>query len=213
MKRAGMNFSDLYPHTQIVEYSPNGIMLAICFNTKILVMESLSSQILHNWSFGDTITQIQWSPDSSMILVALGKSGIAHVKNVSDDDWNCRIDEGTAGLSGIRWAPDSRHVMTISNFQLRLTIWSLTDKSSSYIKNPKFSGDRGLAFSPNREYMALAERRDSKDYIGIYLCKDWKMIKQFQVDTSDLADFIWTKDDYIIVWDSCVEVILLRKIV
>jgi dipeptidyl aminopeptidase/acylaminoacyl peptidase len=168
--------------------------------------------VLHDWSFSDTVTQIQWSPDSSMILAALGKSGIAHVKNVSDDDWNCRIDEGTAGLSGIRWVPDSRHVITVSNFQLRLTIWSLTNKSSFYIKNPKFSGDRSLAFSPDKKYMALAERRDSNDYIGIYSCKEWKMVKQFQVETTDLADFIWTKDDHLIVWNSCVEVIVYLKL-
>eukprot|EP00826_Nyctotherus_ovalis_P017551 TRINITY_DN15172_c0_g2_i3.p2 TRINITY_DN15172_c0_g2~~TRINITY_DN15172_c0_g2_i3.p2 ORF type:complete len:208 (+),score=9.43 TRINITY_DN15172_c0_g2_i3:172-795(+) len=201
-----MNFSDLYEHSNIARYSPDGAMLAVCISTKILVLESSYSQVLHNWSFPDTVTQIEWSPDSSMILAALGKSGLAFVKSISDDDWNCRVDEGTAGLSGVRWAPDSRHVMTVSEFQLRLTIWSLVNKTSFYVKNPKFSGDRGIAFSPNKKYMALAERRDSKDYIGVYSCKDWAMVKHFQADTFDLADLIWTKDNYIIAWDSCTQV-------
>ena len=183
-----MNFSNLYEHTDIIKYSPDGVLIAVCMNTKVLIIEGASSQVLHTWSFPDTITQLEWSPDSMLVVVAHGKSGLVYVKSVADDDWNCRIDEGTAGLSGIRWAPDSRHVMTISDFQLRLTIWSLIDKSSSFIRNPKFSGDKGLTFSYNKQFMALVERKDSKDYIGIYSCKNWQMIQLFQVDTLDLAD-------------------------
>ena len=206
-----MNFSDLYEHSGIIEYSPNGNMLAICKNTKVLIIETTSYQTLHEWAFSDTVSQIEWSPDSTLLLVALKKSGLAFVKSLSDDDWNCRIDEGVAGLAGIKWAPDSRQIMTISDFQLRLTVWSLTDKSSSFIKNPKFAGDKGLSFSSDGKFMALAERRDGKDYVGIYYCGDWTLVHHFQTDTFDLTDIAWSKDNTsIIVWDSCVEVLIFH---
>ncbi len=207
-----MNFSDLYEHSGIVEYAPSGNMLAICRNTKLVILETTTLQTLHEWSFGDTITQIAWSPDSALMLVALRKSGVAYVKNLTDNDWNCKIDEGIAGLAGVRWVPDSRQVITVSDFQLRLTVWSLVDKSTSYIRNPKFAGDRGLCFSSDGKFMALAERRDGKDYVGIYYCGDWTLMQHFQVETFDLVDIAWSKDNTsIVVWDSCVEVRPLRE--
>eukprot|EP00826_Nyctotherus_ovalis_P041721 TRINITY_DN4243_c0_g4_i4.p1 TRINITY_DN4243_c0_g4~~TRINITY_DN4243_c0_g4_i4.p1 ORF type:complete len:222 (+),score=33.97 TRINITY_DN4243_c0_g4_i4:163-828(+) len=204
-----MNFSDLFEHSNIADYSPNGAMLAVCKGVKILIVESFSYQPLHEWTFPDTVSQLEWSPDSSMLLVALKKSAVAFAKSVVDEEWTCRIDEGTAGLTGIKWVPDSRQVMTVSDFQLRLTVWSLVDKSAAYIKNPKFCADKGLSFSSDGKFMALAERRDSKDYVGIYFCGDWTLVQHFQVDTFDLADIAWSKDNTaIIVWDSCVEVMV-----
>ncbi len=58
----------------------------------------------------------------------------------------------------------------------------------SYIKNHKyvdkcinfpmiiFNQKLGISFSSNGKFMALAERRDAKDYIGIYYCNDWKLV-------------------------------------
>jgi len=53
---------------------------------------------------------------------------MAFVKSVNDPVWQAKIDEGLAGLANCFWAPTSRHVLTISQFNLRLTIWSLVDK-------------------------------------------------------------------------------------
>ena len=46
---------------------------------------------------------------------------------------------------------------------LQMTLWSLVSKTISYIKYPKLA-QGGLDFSKNGKYMALVERRDSKDY-------------------------------------------------
>jgi hypothetical protein len=75
-----------------------------------------------------------------------------------------------------------------------------------YIKNPKFH-DKGLSFSSDGKFMALAERREAKDFVGIYYCGDWKLVNHFFVDTLDLANLCWSKDDTsIIVWDNVCEV-------
>eukprot|EP01017_Pseudomicrothorax_dubius_P017187 TRINITY_DN1948_c0_g1_i3.p1 TRINITY_DN1948_c0_g1~~TRINITY_DN1948_c0_g1_i3.p1 ORF type:complete len:296 (+),score=47.60 TRINITY_DN1948_c0_g1_i3:667-1554(+) len=58
--------------------------------------------------------------------------------------------------------------------------------------------------------MALAERKEAKDYIGIYYCGDWKLINYFFSDTYDLADIKWSPDDTVIVaWDTFLEYKLL----
>ena len=98
---------------------------------------------------------LEWSPDGSLLLIEVKKRQCAFVKSLHDADFHCKIDEGLAGLSSARWGPNSASVLTVSDFKVRLTVWSLADKSVTYIRAPKHA-DRGLAF--NSRTMALAER-------------------------------------------------------
>lgn len=36
-------------------------------------------------------------------------------------DWGAMIDEGLAGLTGCLWAPDGRHILTFTDFHVRLS--------------------------------------------------------------------------------------------
>lgn len=128
--------------------------------------------------------------------------------SISDFKWNCKIDEGAAGVSFARFSPDGRHILTCADFQLRITIWSLTNKSGhvAYIKYPKYS-NKGLDFTRDGKYMALAERRDCKDYISIITTDTWELVKNFAVDTKQLADIKWSPDGRVLaVWDSLLDV-------
>ena len=112
----------------------------------------------------DTIQRIEWAPDSCYVLCALckpkaivqvcfttstcGMACLAYSKqvwSVSDTSWSCKIDEGVAGLSYARWTPDSRHVITVSDFCVRLTVWSLINRSRTFIKFPKLAS-QGCSF-------------------------------------------------------------------
>lgn len=61
-------------------------------------------------------------------------------------------------------------------FQLRLTVWSLISKTVYYIRLPK-EASPGLQFSFDGEYLAVAERKDCKDYISIFETKSWTRVK------------------------------------
>ena len=81
---------------------------------------------------------------------------MVQVWSVSQPEWHCKVDEGPVGLAFARWAPDGRHVLAAADFQLRITIWSLLDRSVCYIRFPKFAKE-GLAFSPDgRSLLPLA---------------------------------------------------------
>ena len=66
---------------------------------------------------------------------------------------------------------------------------------------------KGLAFTGNKKFAAIAERKDAKDVIGIYYAgNDWKMVSQIEVDTYDLQDVKWVGgDSSILAWDSPLE--------
>lgn len=53
--------------------------------------------------------------------------------------------------------------------------------------------------------MALAERRDAKEYIGVYDTQSWSLLSHLPIDTFDLADCEWSPNNfYIAVWDNCI---------
>lgn len=103
------------------------------------------------------------------------------------------------------WAPDSRHLLTMADFSLQISLWSLVSKSISFIKYPKLP-QSGLDFTRSGSYMALAERRDCKDMISIFDCSSWQLVQHFAVDTTDLAGIAWSPDGRVLaVWDSVLD--------
>lgn len=154
---------------------------------------------MHQYSFIDIVTQVEWSPDGSLILVSIGKRSLVHVKSLTEEDWQCKIDEGIAGLAYARWGPNNNFIVTISDFKVRLNVWGLADKSVQFIKNPKHDDKRGLAYSPNKKLMALAERSadgQAKDVIGLYEVAGtkWACLHHFNPDTFDLEDLKFSGD-------------------
>ena len=74
---------------------------------------------------------------------------------------SCKIEEGSSGLKSAIWTPDSLHVLTRADFDVRLTVWSLTSKAVAYIKHTSKAGQDGIAFS--REWKMMLERYGYKE--------------------------------------------------
>ncbi len=91
-------------------------------------------------------------------------------------------------MVGQIWAPDSRQIITFSDLQLRATIWSLVEqKAVAQIRGPKLVPPKGISYTKNKKFMALAERRDGRDWVSVYYTgSDWKLINTFEVETLDL---------------------------
>ncbi|KXJ16324.1 WD repeat-containing protein WRAP73 [Exaiptasia diaphana] len=198
-----MNFSELFKQSgQLCKFSPNGRYLANCVGYRLIVRDVQTLQILQLYTCLDNIQNIEWSSDSLYIMCAMHKRALIQVWSLEKPDWTCKIDEGSAGLAGARWSPDGRHILTTADFQLRITIWSLVSKSVSYIKYPKHASE-GLDFSRDGKYMALAERRNCKDFVSIFTCDSWQLLKHFEVETKDLASLSWSPDGRVLcIWDS-----------
>lgn len=125
--------------------------------------------------------------------------------SIENAEWYCKIDEGLAGLTACRWAPDARHILTLADFQLRVTLWSLTTKAVSFIKNPKTLHSH-MDFTKDGRIMAMVERRDCKDYVNIFDCSVWKLWRQFSVDTKDSKEIRWSPNNQVLcIWDSPLE--------
>ena len=122
------------------------------------IYETNQLRPMHAYSFVDVVSHLEWSADSNFVMIGVQKRALVFVKSLHDPEWQCKIDEGVAGLAFCQWGPGASHVMTVSEFKVRLSVWCLADKSVQFIRSPKFDDGRGVAFSPNKKLMALAEK-------------------------------------------------------
>uniref|UniRef100_A0A8C4MWF8 WD repeat containing, antisense to TP73 n=1 Tax=Equus asinus TaxID=9793 RepID=A0A8C4MWF8_EQUAS len=201
-----MNFSEVFKLSGLLcKFSPDGKYLASCVQYRLVVRDVNTLQILQLYTCLDQIQHIEWSADSLFILCAMYKRGLVQVWSLEQPEWHCRIDEGSAGLVASCWSPDGRHILNTTEFHLRITVWSLCTKSVSYIKYPK-ACQQGITFTRDGRYMALAERRDCKDYVSVFVCSDWQLLRHFDTDTQDLAGIEWAPNGCVLaVWDTCLE--------
>ncbi|XP_025141592.1 WD repeat-containing protein WRAP73 isoform X5 [Bubalus bubalis] len=172
-----MNFSEVFKLSSLLcKFSPDGKYLASCVQYRLVVRDANTLQILQLYTCLDQIQHLEWSADSLFILCALYKRGLVQVWSLEQPEWHCKIDEGSAGLVASCWSPDGRHILNTTEFHLRITVWSLCTKSVSYIKYPK-ACQQGITFTRDGRYLALAERRDCRDYVSIFVCSDWQLLR------------------------------------
>ena len=220
-----MDFSELSKYSGLGCFSPDGKLLASTEQNKIIVRNGETLQTLHSFTCLDGICAISFSPDSTLIFGAQYKRKIVQVFSLKDPAWMCKIDEALAGLTHAQWAPDSRHILTRSDFNLRLSVWSLIRKSVTYIKQPKLmpppshietitssgtasvitenGNGNNVRFSNSGQFMAVLTRIECKDVLCIYsVAADptspsggWDLLRQFQIDTEDCVQIDWSPDD------------------
>ncbi|XP_044478919.1 WD repeat-containing protein WRAP73-like [Mangifera indica] len=120
-------------------------------------------------------------------------------------EWTCKINEGSTGIDYGRWSPDSCHILTTSDFQLQLTVWSLLNTACVHVQWPKHAL-KGVSFTEDGKFAAICTRRDCKDYTNLLSCSSCEIMGVFADDTLDLADIKWAPDDNsIVIWDSHLE--------
>lgn len=162
-------------------------------------------QVIQLYSCVDKISYIEWALDSEYILCGLHKRPVVQAWSLTQPEWTCKIDEGPAGIAYARWSPDSRHILTTSEFQVRLTVWSLLNTACVHVQWPKHAS-KGVSFTQDGKFAAVCTRRDCKDYINLLSCHTWEIMGTFAVDTIDLAGIEWSPDDSsIVIWDSLLE--------
>eukprot|EP01083_Nonionella_stella_P281642 958373_1 len=194
-----VQFSELHSIRGRLLWSPSGELLATTEGNQLMIRSGDSLQIIGVHSCIDIIDKIEWSSNNEYILCLIRKQGIVMIWCISDIKWEAKIEESLAGLTNAFWSPDNKHIITISEFEIRLTIWSLIDGTAKYIKYPKYN-NLGISFSNNGNYLAITERSNQIDILGIYSVKYWQLIHRFNINSvSDLHDIVLSFDDLYIL--------------
>ena len=187
-------FSNKRKYSGNIAFSPDSKYFAISKGLELIIYDNKYLKPYQNFSFVDFIEDIQWSKNSKLILVGLYKRARCEIRSIENPKWYCSIDEGVKGMKYSLFSPDSLHILSICDHNIKLSIRSLVDKSLLFINFPKYA-KKGLSFSSKGNFMALAERNEAKDYIGVYFTNKWTCIKKFLIQTEDLQDVKWSYDN------------------
>lgn len=200
-----MEFTDALKQTGPCCFSPDSRFLAVAVDYRLVIRDALTLKVIQLYTCVDKICYVEWALDSEYILCGLYKRPMVQAWSLTQPEWTCKIDEGPAGIAYARWSPDSRHILTTSEFQLRLTVWSLVNTACVHVQWPKH-GSKGVSFTQDGRFAAVCTRRDCKDYINLLSCDSWQIMGTFALDTIDLAGVEWSPDDSaLVVWDSLLE--------
>lgn len=200
-----MEFTEAFKQTGPCCFSPDSRFLAIAVDYRLVIRDVVSLKVIQLYTCVDKISYIEWALDSEYILCGLYKRPMVQAWSLTQPEWTCKIDEGPAGIAYARWSPDSRHILTTSEFQLRLTVWSLVNTACVHVQWPKHAS-RGVSFTQDGKFAAVCTRRDCKDYVNLLSCDSWQIMGTFSVDTIDLSGVEWSPDDSaLVVWDSLLE--------
>ena len=189
-----LTFSNKIKYTGAIAFSPDSKYFAFSKGLELIIYDSKTLKPYINFAFCDFIEDIQWSNNGKLILIGLYKRARCEIRNIDNSKWYCTIDEGVQGMKYSLFSPNSLNVLSICDHNIKLSIRSLVDKSLLYINFPKFA-KKGLSFSSKGNFMALAERNEGKDIIGVYYTNKWACIKKFQPETDDLQDVKWSYDN------------------
>ena len=191
-----LTFSNKRKYSGNIAFSPDSNFFAISKGIQLVLYSSQLLKPIKIYTFIDFIEDIKWSNDNQLILIGLYKRNRCEIRSLQNDNYFCTIDEGVQGMSYALFSPDSLHVLSTNEHATKLTIRSLQNKYLSYINLPKFA-KKGISFSSQGQgnFMALAERKETKDIIGLYYIRKWTCIRRFQVETEDLQDIKWSYDN------------------
>jgi hypothetical protein len=193
-------------------FSPSFNMIAVVNSSRLTLYDSKSMETLQVFSCVDKIDKFSFSPDSEYVMCCIFSRNTVQVFSVVDNEWRCRINEGVASIVNAEWAPDSRSIVTVSDFGIQMSIWSLTDSSSRIVLNPKqalceeqsilteygrYLGDSKhpadtFGFSADGSMLAVVHRLESSDFIGVYMTSPWGELSKFKCKSNDVAAVMWS---------------------
>jgi hypothetical protein len=115
------DFTEIYKQSgSLCYFSPNGEYIATAVQQRLVIRETNSLQIVQLYNCQDVIQDICWSNDSDLILVASYKMATFQIWSLTDESWAAQIDEGIVGCVKVQWAPDGRHILSFSNFEVKM---------------------------------------------------------------------------------------------
>ena len=126
-----------------------------------------------------------------MIAISLFKINQCEIISVFNTNTLIKINKNIHCNTNIYWCPCNSKLLTVSLYNTKIIVWNHIEQYENkiiiYISLPKYH-DKGIEFSYNEKFLAVAERKDSKDYIGIYFIGNFKLMNHFVLNTNDMQD-------------------------
>ncbi|XP_026299063.1 WD repeat-containing protein WRAP73 isoform X3 [Apis mellifera] len=141
-------------NNQLCDFSKDGTFFAIAYQSNLIIKSNKKFDTIHSFIFPDIIEYLEWSRNSEYILCANIKKAIIQVYSIHYPEWKYKLIEGSAGLESVNWSPDSKYILTLSDFN-KLICGHLNSID-------------GICWSPNSELLCIWSSFSDETKLIIY---------------------------------------------
>ena len=142
-------------------------------------------------------------PTSQRFLVA--KDNEVYVYNMQDHQWHAELSGGSSHIGNIAdvdfgWTHDE--IMILSDFGLKMTLWSLRSGRGVEIRDPK-SLSRCYSLRPQTGHLAIITRPTTQDVVMVLTPFSHELERKFTFATVDAQGLKWSPDGkWLATWEA-----------
>ncbi|XP_011298098.1 WD repeat-containing protein WRAP73 [Fopius arisanus] len=188
-------------------FSTSGKYFATAHQQELIVRDCRTLESVQTFSFQDVIEYLDWSPGGQLILCANIKKGVIQVYSIKHPKWKCKLTQGSCGMERAFWGPDDRSILSISDLNIHLSIWTLDDHNLTNIWSLKSSAPQSIALNIPQRQLSVIVSKKGRDWIEIYETNTWKLTRKLMCDKLFGIDGVcWSPNgELLAIWCSTIE--------
>ncbi|KAK6346391.1 hypothetical protein TWF730_010717 [Orbilia blumenaviensis] len=197
--------------------SPDGSLVASIQGSRLVLQDASTGEVKRTTQLSSelstTINFLKWSPPTvpppstseggeenndiqtsnlpSRILVA--DDQVIEIFDAHNEDWKAILNPGFGGVKSVDFGSSLDEVLVLSEFGLKLTIWSLKTNFHVDLQHPKV-GAQGFGYRPQTNHFALLNRPVAHDMLNLYSPGSYTPIKSVELSTVDAQALKWSPD-------------------
>ena len=128
--------------------------------------------------------------------ILLADDNTVRIYDVNDPTWHAVIDKAASNLGRIvevAFGNTKDEVVVVSNFGVKLTIWSLLNSRGVEIRDPKYLV-KCYHHRPTTGHMAILTRPATQDVLMLLQPGSHELIKSVELPTTDAQEVAWSPD-------------------
>ncbi|KAK6539902.1 hypothetical protein TWF694_008737 [Orbilia ellipsospora] len=200
--------------------SPDGSLVASVQGSRLVLQDASTYEIKRtiqlSADLASNVSFLKWPPPritssseedeqnlvEQPLRVLVADDQTIEVYDAGDTNWKAVLDPGFGGMKYVGFGGNADEVLVLSEFGLKVTIWSLKSSFHVDLQHPKV-GAKGFGYRPGTNQFALLTRPAAHDLLSLYSTDSYMPIKSVELPTVDAQALKWSPDGrWIAVWDS-----------
>ncbi|KAF6231762.1 hypothetical protein HO173_010064 [Letharia columbiana] len=196
--------------------SPNGVLIATLQQSRLIISSSRNREVIRKFplpqDFVSRCRFLRWCGTNNLAKDATKEQGNGHceqtgqilladddavrIYNVNDPAWLAVIDKAASNLGRIAeviFGHTKDEIVVVSDFGVKLTIWSLLTSRGVEIRHPKCLV-KCFHHRPRTGHLAILTRPAAQDVLMLLQPKSHDLVKSVEMPTIDAQEVAWSPD-------------------
>ena len=196
--------------------SPDGGLIATLQQSCLLISSSQNSEIVQKYplpqDFVPRCRVLRWYRSDDQTRNAMNEQGTGQsqqprrilladddavrIYDVNDPTWHVLIEKAASNLgrvAEVAFGQTADEVVVLSDFGVKLTIWSLLTSRGVEIRDPKYSV-KCYQHRPRTGHLAILTRPVAQDVLMLLQPGSHELVNRVELPTTDAQEVAWSPD-------------------